>query len=362
MQKTILTGLLLLAGFCVHAQDTKILKLRKEAVDFSPRSFYIAAVKDDRADTTNIGMVKIGVFNKLMYAQLEGGAAVAISKFMAEEVQQDTSATPITLHITRLKVGEKNVNLHEEADLDMAVSFYYGNVKAIEYRGSASHQTNIDATHYTEEMVRQNLVSCIKQFDDWWPQNKAVYMAVADRESGKKTEATDEPVTVEVQMDTLTDDTDHILYRRQRPLSYADFKAKPDDLNLGAAATYSVINMGYRSENYNGKWKIIVSISVYMDKSQSWTRTKTKAVLEHEQLHFDISAVKGCELANAIKADNYTYHTFESKLKALHKKYSAENIQMQNDYDRETKHSILIVQQANWKAKINTAVESATCY
>src|SRR5439155_19680676 len=114
-------------------------------------------------------------------------------------------------------------------------------------------------------------------------------------------------VTVKVLMEKTTDDTNFIVYSISRPLQVSDFAAQPDELSLATAITNSGMLVTYDAETKNGYTDVFVHITPYFDKTKSWYRNKKQnpKTLLHEQKHFDIAALKACELVNTIR--NYTF-------------------------------------------------------
>ena len=84
----------------------------------------------------------------------------------------------------------------------------------------------------------------------------------------------------------LTQNNDKILWSNERKLKENDFEALPDTTNLMiAGSTYSGIEIT-NSYFENDIPKFVVECNFI--KSKSWIRIKSKDVLDHEQLHFDI--------------------------------------------------------------------------
>src|SRR4029077_1801867 len=106
---------------------------------------------------------------------------------------------------------------------------------------------------------------------------------------------------VEVSVEQDLDDPDIISYSTKRPLTLDDFQGKPVESGNAAAVTYSVVFLKYSSAHTASNETIVdVYVLANFNKIKSWCRKESwnKETLEHEQLHFDISAIKACELAD----------------------------------------------------------------
>lgn len=90
-----------------------------------------------------------------------------------------------------------------------------------------------------------------------------------------------------------------------------------------------------------------------MLRNESWTKdTTSDAVLAHEQLHFDIAEVYGRKLRKAIR--NVSDRQPESFSKVIQPIF-AEEIKMQDQYDRETSHGTYTNRQDAWRKKLTGA-------
>ena len=93
--------------------------------------------------------------------------------------------------------------------------------------------------------------------------------------------------------DLVVENDSLILWQKKRPLKWEDFTGKgekPKDIHLihQVAATTPILKSAY-VENEDGVEKEV--LFCYFLKNESWTITKDKKILEHEQIHFDIMEV-----------------------------------------------------------------------
>ena len=172
------------------------------------------------------------------------------------------------------------------------------------------------------------------------------------------------PVTVSESIVADNDDKNLISFSRDRPLEIADFRGRPDPSSNGVAATYSGISMEMKASAKNNLMQVEVILKVYFDKSKSWAKKEGKndRVLAHEQHHFNLTAIKACELARAISAANYKSENAMEQLRKLQQQYTKELNELQNQYDRETKHGTLDDEQAQWATRIKNELAKATCF
>jgi hypothetical protein len=336
-------------------QGGKTIRLKQIQLGAKPQHFYIAAVKDDRTDTSSIGEVRSGALSKKMVPlNLSGGAAKALSDFLQTNLVQERTGLPIDLHIVQLEAAEKTGGLKSEAEVRLGVAFYAKGVKLTQYKGSTSVDAGIDATRYIEEMIRRGLDNMLQQFGSWLEENKAQVMETIDGP----------PIKVEAVISDSTDDPTAIAYSFRRPLVLQDFTGKVDELNRAAAVTSSGIDVHYDVQSKYGHIRVVATIVPFFDRTRSWCRPEGRLprTLAHEQKHFDITAIKACELVAEIQSHTFSPENYKSELQKLYQQKEQETQEEQNRYDQETHHGLLTDVQAKWEKDINDRVHALSCY
>lgn len=337
--------LLLCISSTVLAQPTKTVKLKATVERLTVHSFNIAAVVDDRKDTSNIGTMRAGLTNRTAFVHLQNGARAAIADFIAENLWQSPVMDSMELHILDLNVKESVKGLSEKATLNTRYGFFRNGKKIIEYSGSSYIQSGTDVSPYIGKLVSQSIEQVLKEFDAWWPDNKQTF------DESKRNQ-----LKVSVTVKTSSSNEDEIVYNTERSLTIADFKGTPDALSRALAATSSGFMLQYEMQgNYAGN-TANVELLPYFEIQKSWMKPggKTVYVLQHEQLHFDISALKTYELVIAIKNHTFTVANFKEEIASLQKQYSKEMELMQAQYDEETSHGVFKEKQNLWRARIKS--------
>ena len=336
-------------------KDSKLIKLKQERLKAQPVNFHIAAVKDDRADTSTIGLVRAGVFSrKEASLNLPGGVAKALYEFLQANLVQEEHSFPIDLHISQLEVAEQTGGLKSESEVRMTIGFYGGGQKIMEYKGSNTIQAGVDATRYIEQLIRKSLDNMLQQFDAWCGSNKEQVQAVLSGPS----------IHVDAEIKEDVPDSERIAYSPLRPLRLDDFAGSPDDLSRAAAITYSGLDVKYKTESQFGQTKVVVTIVPFFDKTRSWCRTasRSKKTLLHEQQHFNITAIKACELVTALKNHSFTMTGYMKELEQLYRQKEKEIAQWQQQYDDETHHGLIAAAQDQWVTRIQDSVRIQPCY
>jgi predicted secreted Zn-dependent protease len=158
-----------------------------------------------------------------------------------------------------------------------------------------------------------------------------------------------------ISLNSLAQSKDTIYWNANRKLKWEDFKGKPDNNTNLLAMTQAGI--GYEVACNNGELKL--KIYCYFNVHKSWTKeTDSDELLRHEQVHFDITELytrmlrkKVSELSDPCGKD----------IKELDKSYSSifkACADRQDDYDRESEHSLNDAQQKMWKEKVDLELKA----
>jgi hypothetical protein len=335
--------------FTVNAQGVKYIQLKQQGVTYSPRGFYISGVTDDRTDKSSIGeMTGGGRKDKIAF---EKGTAPALENFIEHNVTQDNSTQAIVMHITKMDVNARKEGGEWKIDAALTFTFYAAGKQVVEYSGKGHGQIDGDAGEYIDGFLRTAIENDLKRFDAWWEQNKGRV-------------PTSSQVKVNVTMGRTTDKPNCMVYSLQRPLVISDFTGPVEEQIPELAATFSGIGMGYSGKTQNGQVVLDIVVTPYFDRSNSWFKAagKNPRVLAHEQTHFDISAIKACELASAIRKASFTQENYSGLLDEMQRQNAKESNEEEATYDTETNHGTIEDKQLEWEKKIKEKVKETGCY
>ena len=152
--------------------------------------------------------------------------------------------------------------------------------------------------------------------------------------------------------------SDTIYYQSQRLLTWSDFAGKPIADHFAGAITSS--GFGYHAQSmHDGRQiEVVVEVYVYFHKKQSWKKDRihTTYHLAHEQRHFDITRLGAQEFFDRLKNSRLTAKNYQSFMQRLFSEVHAKNNALQDQYDRETNHSINIEKQMEWNERLHKAI------
>lgn len=88
---------------------------------------------------------------------------------------------------------------------------------------------------------------------------------------------------------------------------------------------------------------------------------KTERVLAHEQIHFDLTAMKACALAKALREESFTTQNVQQKIRELQERHTQELNKLQQAYDKETRHGTIANKQAVWADRVAKELAGDLC-
>jgi hypothetical protein len=147
-------------------------------------------------------------------------------------------------------------------------------------------------------------------------------------------------------------------------LTLNDFSAAVDKSSKGDAETYSGIFIKYYYAHTQNQLMVTVSVLPYFDKGESWCREESRndKTLSHEQIHFDITAIKACEMIRKIKSFSFTLANYSKELEKISNTQNQEAQELQEKYDLETSHGRNGPAQEAWKEMIYQSLANQLCY
>lgn len=157
-------------------------------------------------------------------------------------------------------------------------------------------------------------------------------------------------MTLSVQSQIVNRDF-HKLWDPNVPLSWADFKGKPDSLLLRGqgfsdAGIHTMIIVDFCCQD-EGKNEICFHPAIH--KTKSWSLSRSETLLVHEQLHFDITELITRKIRKAISLKPEA--SVEEKYKT-YRRLARQFSKMQIKYDKETLHGMKYKKQQKWKARV----------
>lgn len=146
------------------------------------------------------------------------------------------------------------------------------------------------------------------------------------------------------------------IFWQENILSWDDFKAPPSSDSPYHANTNAGMSYGWNIRQENGDIELQYEVLCFFNPNSSWVRpeSKTEYLLQHEQLHFDITELYARKLRKKL-AEVKPQHLKRDPRQHLNQLYEAimkEKTLTQAKFDRETKHSINREAEVRWRGYV----------
>lgn len=143
-------------------------------------------------------------------------------------------------------------------------------------------------------------------------------------------------------------DSSNIVWTTARPLRWADFQGP---VNLAKADRYAAECVSYwKPIFYKRGDSLFCRLLTMFDKKESWdTKHRPDSLgLTHEQTHFDITELFARSIRSALRLQAHR----PSDVLQVVREWSARCGELQDQYDRETRHGLDEAKQREWNAYV----------
>lgn len=149
-----------------------------------------------------------------------------------------------------------------------------------------------------------------------------------------------------------------IPWQSKQNLNWSDFKGKIPKDAAAAATTASGITYTYSANIWYHEVKVTMDITAFFYPNQSWYRPElvNDRVLQHEQLHFNITELYARKMRLTVERTSFTENVKE-EIQKIYKDTLKEMRDLQDRYDWETSFSRNADAQQRWNKRISEALE-----
>jgi hypothetical protein len=154
-------------------------------------------------------------------------------------------------------------------------------------------------------------------------------------------------------------DWEYIRYDKHPILEWSDFKSPVDIFSPYDAAASSGTHFDYTYVD----GRIEFEAYTIFERYGSWSRVKSDAdeLLQHEQLHFDISELHTRMLKKELSEYFFT-DQYEQEINDIYYRNRYEKDVMQDLYDTETNHSTIRAEQERWNVYVKKRLTELEAY
>ncbi len=139
-------------------------------IRMSDQKFYIQSVIDGRGNTSEIGFVHKGSFNKKIQVDLQNGLEKSLNDFYRYAVTPDTTLAPIVMRVVFFQISEHTDGPSEIGKAEIKVEFYKKNAEGkwgkVFETEAVDEETAPDVTASHERRIRKVLENVILAFNN----------------------------------------------------------------------------------------------------------------------------------------------------------------------------------------------------
>lgn len=154
-----------------------------------------------------------------------------------------------------------------------------------------------------------------------------------------------------------------IFWQEHRAIDWTDFKGVPNLTSPYDAEANSGVRYTYTFATRGSTTQVNFEVHSFFNAEQSWIKSQkqTDFLLEHEQLHFDISELHARKLKKAFGEYQFSKSP-KKEIEKIFNKINKERAEMQVKYDHESDHSKNKLAQAKWKTFVKAELSTLSRY
>ena len=137
-------------------------------------------------------------------------------------------------------------------------------------------------------------------------------------------------------------------------LRWDDFQGEPTAESIGDAGAVVQI----KAKPYLVKKQVHYNVYAYFNQSKSWARDKSRELLAHEQVHFDIAELYARKIRKLISEMQRRHVKDVSEYNAAIHRLLEESNEYDRLYDIQTLHGAITKKQEEWTRKVKSELES----
>jgi len=150
-----------------------------------------------------------------------------------------------------------------------------------------------------------------------------------------------------------------IYYNPGKKLLWSDFRGEVP-VETGPVAAITMSGFGFHSSTkFSGsQGDLDIGVYCYFNKEKSWVKPgkTTSYILQHEQLHFDISFIAANLFIRKIQTADFSVKNYNAEVSRIYNECIELMNKMQDDYDNETRNGQDEDRQEKWRKYITEKI------
>jgi len=333
------------------AQTEYSISLQVPETKIFPKLYYPASVIDRRVHKSDGNILSSD--GKKIPVTFETDLSTSIFQYADAMISSDTNLAPVSILIEKLHFSDVGSVAKHTLSLEFKLSI----VRYLEGQEISLYSTNGRpsfistgvTTGLAEKLLMQGLDALLSGFEKYANENSEQPAFCNSSES------------ILIYNDEYTNylDADTIRWKEDYKLNWDDFQGKPDKSSPFSAQSNCMFAFKSMVEYKSGLMRFSIFLYPCFTKKASWVvpDKKQDALLQHEQLHFDICELYIRKLRKKISSMTFPIIEPAELIKVEFNQAWADYQQAQALYDDESQHGIIEKEQKRWEEYVKNQLK-----
>jgi len=339
--------------FTADAQSKKkMIYIHDPSSKIKLQHFRITKVVDNRINPSGIGYITTYSANKFLAADLEHPLPEELDIFIRKNVEQSSGAE-VSLHINYFFLSEE-MAAGEMAKIYFRIHFSLYNNKGerlLDASTAGDKFTGPTRGAFAGRLMGTCIETLLKELDNNLPTALKKYEDKA-------------PIPVWIVLNNAPEDKNLLPFSPKRQLNVSNFAGREPDGSNALAGTECGFTMDYQIRMMEGVLKAVIEITPYFKQSAAWLKRGADLTQAgaYAQNQFDLTAIRTCELVNAIDSREFVFSSLKNDIETLRLEYETRIKQEIVQQTAETDGGKKIPELEDWIEKTAFNMKSIDCY
>jgi len=291
--------------------------------------------------------------NKPTLTGFQNGLLNSVKNYVAYYSPLEEAPLNLIMFIDSLDVKETSSSRDfVRGNVRVYVSFsrliHKDTLKLCSYQGAVNYSRSWSQSQVPSQQLQNTFDSAMQFFESWMQKNKGSSLKLA------------RSVFCRVNEFRPGQDSPDTLYYSVKPrLRWDDFTSKVPSASY-VAEIFPSLAYTLHTEVHNGRIELSILLKASLAKDAMWVQPggADAYALNHEQRHFDLLQIAAYDFRKVLLKYKFPLINYEGDLSVLYLDAWRHMTNIEDAYDRETKHGILSGEQERWNQKIDNALKT----
>ncbi|WP_143960518.1 hypothetical protein [Litoribacter populi] len=334
----------------LQAQQYTVIPIETPVIEWQPRGYVFEGFTDERSQEALGGVFVTNT--QVRSGHLESEIGEIMSR-ITPSPQKSGQNNVVYGRVMELSVEEKVLSSNVvEGRINLSYAFEQLKNDSfshlLDYQGGVTYKRSTHRTDLIGSALGKALAAGLRHFHEWMEDEMQINPSFS----------TELLISIENYEEVEVGDT--VFYHAERPLTWDDFKDRPNSGSRFAASIFPSFSIDGDSEVVDGKLILNMRLKVFMLKNASWVAGDSKNTygLNHEQRHFDLVKIVGERFRQMLLTMDLDPEDYDSEINFEYLEAFREMNRLQAAYDEATAHGRNKQAQAEWDKLIDEVLET----